>query len=80
MAAEDEEPKRPVTKHPLVSRKVKTWTAVILSILVLILVIQNTQTVEVSIYFWNRPMPLVILILFVFFLGMIVGYVVRRKR
>lgn len=82
MVEENEGSESPVKrqKRPLISRKVKTWIAAALSILVVILVIQNTQTVTVSVFFWDRPMPLVILILFVFFVGMAIGYILRRKR
>lgn len=80
MAGENEKTKNSVKKNTWIPKKVKTWVAVILSLVVFILVIQNTQTVVVSILFWNRPMPLVVLILFVFLIGMLVGYVLRRKR
>jgi uncharacterized integral membrane protein len=60
--------------------KIKLWLAVVLSVIVFVLVVQNTQAVTVSVLFWNLQVSLIILIPFVFLVGLVVGYVLRRKR
>jgi uncharacterized integral membrane protein len=76
MVEENGEPRSSVKK----AWTVKVWLAGALSVLVFILIIQNTQAVTVSILFWNLQVSLIILIPFIFLIGMVVGYVLRRKR
>jgi len=61
------------------ARKVKLGVAVVLGVLVLVLVIQNRGAVTFNLLFWNFAISLALLIPFVFLLGMVVGYVLRRR-
>lgn len=61
------------------AKKVKIGLAVALSVIIFILVIQNTQPVRLRVIFWDLTMSLVLLIPFVFLLGMVVGYILRRR-
>lgn len=79
MAAENEEPESPVKKNSVLKRKVKIWVAVVLSVLVFVLIIQNRHPVDVRLFFWEFKVAGIILLPFVFLVGIVVGYVVRRK-
>lgn len=73
--------KKVETKKPAKSSiKFKSWVAGVLSVIVLVLVIQNRHPVEVELLFWEFHVSGVILLLFVFLIGIVVGYVVRRRR
>lgn len=79
MVEENGEQRDPVRKGKNL-RQIKVWLAVALSVVVFILVIQNRQTVTVNVLFWNLQVSLIILIPFIFLIGLVVGYVMRRKR
>lgn len=79
MVEENGEQRDPVRKGKN-RRQIKVWLAVALSVVVFILVIQNRQTVTVNVLFWNLQVSLIILIPFIFLIGLVVGYVMRRKR
>lgn len=60
-------------------KKAKIGLAIVLCIVVFVLVIQNRQAVTINVLFWNLHISLVLLIPFVFLIGMVVGYVARRR-
>lgn len=61
------------------AKKVKIGMAVILGILLVLLIISNRDSVEISLIFTKVNTPLFLLVPFVFLLGMVIGYILRRK-
>lgn len=81
MVDENEKPQAPLKKGIKKNGpKIRLWVAIALAVVIFILVIQNTQAVTVSVLFWNLQISLVILIPFVFLVGLVIGYVVRRRQ
>lgn len=66
-------------KSGVSAKKVRTWAAIVSGVLILIVVLQNLHPLPVKILFWQPEIPGIILLPFVFLLGMVVGYIVRRK-
>jgi len=66
------------------ARKAKIGGAIFLCLLLLILIFQNmsaaTSPITIRIFFWEAGLPPILLIPFVFLVGMIAGYVLRRKK
>jgi uncharacterized integral membrane protein len=61
-------------------RKIKIVLASILTLLLVIIVIQNSGAIMLRVLFWDVRVHLVLLIPLVFLVGLVVGYVVNRRR
>lgn len=71
------EPERPMAKRK--GKQIRTWVAIILTIIVLVIVLQNWQHLSITILFWNFQVRGFILLPFIFLVGVVVGYIVRRQ-
>jgi len=60
-------------------KKLKLGGAAALGLVVLIVAFQNLNPLKVRLLFWDASIPGVVLLPFVFLLGMVAGYVLRRK-
>jgi len=61
-------------------RKIKVVLATILTLFLVIIVIQNSGAIMLRVLFWDVWVHLVLLIPLVFLVGLVVGYVVNRRR
>lgn len=56
------------------------WLAIVLVILVIIFIAQNTATVSISLLWWTLSSPLWVTLAGVLLVGLIIGYIISRRR
>jgi uncharacterized integral membrane protein len=80
MAAENEGSRDTMTP----ARKAKIGALVAGGILLLFLIFQNmevaTTPIRARVFFWTAGLPPIFLVPFVFLLGLLLGYILRRRK
>jgi uncharacterized integral membrane protein len=58
----------------------RTWLAVIAGLLFVIFMFQNSQQETIDVFFWDVSAPLIFSLLVSAVVGVVIGYVMARRR